>query len=151
VFTFLVRASAPEIVLYLTSTTSPFSISLAILVAMLSVFFFALANVGTVLLLTWLWKPSSKPSKKIVDQAASGGSMILVALALSAGMMYLFAKSHILDLVGFDSIRLTIEETLDLLPRVFPKQLYAEKCDLVYQHVFDSYFGSGRGIYPNAP
>lgn len=48
------------------------------------------------------------------------------------------------------AVRLAIEETLDLLPRVFPKQLYAEKCDLVYQHVFDSYFGFGRGVYSNA-
>jgi type I restriction enzyme R subunit len=48
------------------------------------------------------------------------------------------------------AVRLAIEETLDLLPRAFPKQLYAEKCDVVYQHVFDSYFGSGRGVYSDA-
>ncbi len=48
------------------------------------------------------------------------------------------------------AVRLAIEETLDLLPRAFPKQLYAEKCDLVYQHVFDSYFGSERSIYSHA-
>ncbi|MGI9165838.1 MAG: type I restriction enzyme endonuclease domain-containing protein, partial [Pyrinomonadaceae bacterium] len=44
-------------------------------------------------------------------------------------------------------VRLTIEERLDRLPRVFSKEVYNQKCDLIYQHVFDSYFGSGNGIY----
>ncbi|MGI8732500.1 MAG: type I restriction endonuclease subunit R [Pyrinomonadaceae bacterium] len=47
-------------------------------------------------------------------------------------------------------VRLTIEESLDHLPRVYSKQVYGQKCDLIYQHVFDSYFGSGNSIYPRA-
>lgn len=104
VFTFLVRASAPDIVLYLTSSTSPFSMSGRILLAMVTIVLFVLTNVGSVLLLAWLWKPTSKTNKNLVDQAAHGGSIILVALALSSGMMYLLAKTHIMGLVGFDSI-----------------------------------------------
>ena len=42
---------------------------------------------------------------------------------------------------------LTIKETLDLLPRSYSKEIYAGKCDVVYQHVFDSYFGAGKSIY----
>lgn len=45
------------------------------------------------------------------------------------------------------SVRLAIEETLDRLPRVYAKELYSVKCDLVYQHVFDSYFGPAKSIY----
>ncbi|MBA3570155.1 MAG: type I restriction endonuclease subunit R, partial [Pyrinomonadaceae bacterium] len=47
-------------------------------------------------------------------------------------------------------VRLTIEENLDHLPRAYSKDVYNKKCDLIYQHVFDSYFGSGRSIYPTA-
>ncbi len=47
-------------------------------------------------------------------------------------------------------VRLTIEETLDKLPRAYSKELYGAKCDVIYQHVFDSYFGAGRSIYAKA-
>ena len=45
------------------------------------------------------------------------------------------------------AVRLTIEEALDALPAAYTKQLYDEKCDLTYQHIYDSYIGSGRSIY----
>jgi type I restriction enzyme R subunit len=45
------------------------------------------------------------------------------------------------------AVRLAIEETLDLLPRAFTKDVYVGKCDVVYQHVFDSYSGYGRSVY----
>jgi type I restriction enzyme, R subunit len=48
------------------------------------------------------------------------------------------------------AVRLTIEETLDLLPRTYTKDLYQTKCDAVYQHVFDSYFGGGKSVYGRA-
>jgi type I restriction enzyme, R subunit len=45
------------------------------------------------------------------------------------------------------SVRLCIEKTLDRLPEVFTPELFGEKCDAVYHHVFDSYFGEGRSVY----
>jgi type I restriction enzyme R subunit len=45
------------------------------------------------------------------------------------------------------AVRVCIEETLDHLPTIYTPELYARKCNLVYQHVFDSYFGEGRSIY----
>jgi type I restriction enzyme, R subunit len=45
------------------------------------------------------------------------------------------------------SVRLCIEQTLDWLPEVYTPELFGEKCDAVYQHVFDSYFGEGRSVY----
>jgi type I restriction enzyme R subunit len=45
------------------------------------------------------------------------------------------------------SVRLCIEQTLDKLPGVYTRELFGEKCDVVYHHVFDSYFGEGRSVY----
>ena len=35
------------------------------------------------------------------------------------------------------AVRVAVEETLDRLPEKFTRQIYAQKCDAVYQHVFD--------------
>ncbi len=45
------------------------------------------------------------------------------------------------------AVRLCIEETLDQLPRAYTPEIYETKCDVVYQHVYDSYYGRGRGVY----
>lgn len=41
----------------------------------------------------------------------------------------------------------TVKTVLDDLPRAYTPELYDEKCDLVYRHVFDSYQGEGRSVY----
>ena len=44
------------------------------------------------------------------------------------------------------SVRHTIQVVLDHeLPRAYSKQLYEQKCDAVWQHVFEAYAGYGRG------
>lgn len=48
------------------------------------------------------------------------------------------------------AVRVTVEETLDRLPEAYTRQLYAQKCDAVYQHVFDSYWDDGRSVYDRA-
>jgi len=45
------------------------------------------------------------------------------------------------------SVRLCIEEILENLPPIFTAEIYRQKCGLVYQHVYESYFGSGRSVY----
>jgi type I restriction enzyme R subunit len=45
------------------------------------------------------------------------------------------------------AVRVAIEETLDQLPDAFTRQIYAQKCDSVYQHVFDSYWDDGHSVY----
>lgn len=46
------------------------------------------------------------------------------------------------------SVLVTIEEILDKnLPTTYSKEIFQEKCKQVYQHVYDSYFGSGKSIY----
>ena len=41
----------------------------------------------------------------------------------------------------------TVKTILDELPRAYTPELYQQKCDTVYQHVFDSYPGEGRSLY----
>jgi len=41
-----------------------------------------------------------------------------------------------------------IQEILDQnLPRVYSKELFDQKCDAVYQHVYESYMGQGKSVY----
>ncbi|HEX8231008.1 MAG TPA: HsdR family type I site-specific deoxyribonuclease, partial [Chloroflexia bacterium] len=45
----------------------------------------------------------------------------------------------------------TIELVLDReLPQAYTPDLYHEKCEQVYQHVYDSYFGAGKSIFSAA-
>ncbi len=48
------------------------------------------------------------------------------------------------------AVRVAVEETLDRLPEKFTRQLYAQKCDAVYQHVFDSYWDDGHSVFEAA-
>jgi type I restriction enzyme R subunit len=41
----------------------------------------------------------------------------------------------------------TVKSVLDDLPRIFTPELYAEKCDIIYQHVYDCYPGESVSIY----
>ncbi len=45
------------------------------------------------------------------------------------------------------SVKLCIEEMLEKLPSVFTPEIYHQKCNLIYQHVYEAYYGSGSGIY----
>ncbi len=44
-------------------------------------------------------------------------------------------------------VRLAIEQTLDHLPETYTPQLFEEKCESIYQHVYDSYFGAEKSVY----
>jgi type I restriction enzyme R subunit len=48
------------------------------------------------------------------------------------------------------SVRVAVEEKLDELPEAFEEDIYWTKVDAVYQHVFDSYYGQGKGVYAQA-
>ena len=47
-------------------------------------------------------------------------------------------------------VKLFIEDALDLLPRAYTNELYQQKCEAVYHHIFESYYGSGQSIYAEA-
>jgi type I restriction enzyme, R subunit len=44
-------------------------------------------------------------------------------------------------------VQLTIEQVLDKLPEAYSTEMYRQKCGLVYQHVYDSYYEAGKSIY----
>jgi type I restriction enzyme R subunit len=49
------------------------------------------------------------------------------------------------------AVRVAIEEVLDELPEgPYPRPVYAAKCQAVYQHVYDAYFGENRSVYAAA-
>jgi len=48
------------------------------------------------------------------------------------------------------AVKLCIEEILERLPPVFDSDLYHQKCGLVYQHVYESYYGCGKSVYGQA-
>lgn len=46
------------------------------------------------------------------------------------------------------AVKIGIEDVLDEgLPESFTPELFRQKVEAVYQHVFDSYYGGGRGVY----
>jgi hypothetical protein len=44
------------------------------------------------------------------------------------------------------AVRLGIEEVLEGLLPCYTRELYQAKCDAIYQHVFESYYGEGRSV-----
>jgi len=48
-------------------------------------------------------------------------------------------------------VRLAIEDTLDEgLPRAYTKDLYQTKCNVLFEHVYESYYGQGGSVYQEA-
>jgi type I restriction enzyme, R subunit len=46
------------------------------------------------------------------------------------------------------AVMTAIEDVLDQLPEdTYPKPVYDNKCAVVYQHFYDSYFGENRSVY----
>lgn len=45
-------------------------------------------------------------------------------------------------------VMVTIEDILDkALPDKFSQDMFHQNCALIYQHIYDSYFGEGRSLY----
>lgn len=45
------------------------------------------------------------------------------------------------------AVRQTIEIILDELPEVYSKDFYDQRCEVVYQHVYDAYWGEKKSVY----
>ena len=48
------------------------------------------------------------------------------------------------------SLKMAIEDTLDTLPAVYDRPLYAQKCSAVFEHVYESYPERNSGVYTEA-
>jgi type I restriction enzyme R subunit len=44
-------------------------------------------------------------------------------------------------------VKETIAEVLDKLPETYTKELYDEKCEITYKHIYSSYFGANQSVY----
>jgi hypothetical protein len=49
------------------------------------------------------------------------------------------------------AVRLTIERTLEELPKAYTDDLYNLKCELAYRHVYDCYAGESTSVYTLSP
>lgn len=48
-------------------------------------------------------------------------------------------------------VRLAIEDTLDGgLPKPYTPEIYQSKCSALFEHVYESYYGEGAGVYTSA-
>jgi type I restriction enzyme R subunit len=45
------------------------------------------------------------------------------------------------------AVQVAVQEVLDELPEKYDTKLYQQKCEVVYLHVFDSYWDDGRSVY----
>ena len=46
------------------------------------------------------------------------------------------------------AVRQCTEQILDsFLPQAYAKDIFKIKCGLLYQHVYESYYGSGKSVY----
>jgi len=45
------------------------------------------------------------------------------------------------------SVQFQIETILDKRTEINDRPLYNQKCHVVYQQIYDSYYGSGRSLY----
>jgi len=48
------------------------------------------------------------------------------------------------------SVRVTVLDGLDRLPPAYTDEMYQEKSELVYQHIYDHYYGQGKSVYAEA-
>jgi len=45
-------------------------------------------------------------------------------------------------------VRVAIETVLDEgLPRTYTPEIYEQKCEAIYQHVYESYYGLEKSVY----
>jgi type I restriction enzyme, R subunit len=45
------------------------------------------------------------------------------------------------------TLKLAIEDTLDTLPAAFDRPLYAQKCNALFKHVYESYPERNAGVF----
>ena len=92
-----------------------------------------------------LTKPKMALTKKETEQVKKIARELLVVLKREKLVLDWRAKQQ-----ARAGVQLAIQDSLEGLPRSYSRPLYAQKCELIYQHVYDSYFGSGQSVYSKA-
>ena len=90
-----------------------------------------------------LTKPDMKLKKKDSDQVKKASKQLLETLKEQKLVLDWRKRQQTRA-----DVQVTIEKLLDAqLPGKYNPEIYQEKCILVYQHVYDSYYGQGQSIY----
>jgi type I restriction enzyme R subunit len=92
-----------------------------------------------------LTKPAIKLTKKEQRQVKKVARELLEALKMEKLVLDWRKKQQ-----ARAAVQVCIRDYLEQLPAAFTPELREEKATLAYQHVYDSYLGEGRGIYPAA-
>jgi type I restriction enzyme, R subunit len=92
-----------------------------------------------------LTKPEMSLTKKEIDEVKKVARELLAKLKQEKLVIDWRAKQQ-----ARAAVQLTIQDSLDALPSSYERPIYAQKCELIYQHVYDSYFGSGQSVYSKA-
>ena len=45
------------------------------------------------------------------------------------------------------AVKVTVADILDELPERYTQEIYDQKCEVVYQHIYDCYYGNGNSVY----
>lgn len=93
-------------------------------------------------ILPLIFMPEMKLSKKETDQVKKISHDLLKTLKKEKLVLDWRKKQATLA-----AVRLAVEEKLDELPERFTTEIYQRKCDAVYQHIHESYMGSGQSVY----
>lgn len=48
------------------------------------------------------------------------------------------------------AVMVALMDKLNELPEAFTQDIYTQKCNSVYQHIFESHYGEGRSVYAAA-
>jgi len=59
------------------------------------------------------------------------------------------ASEYSTPVLGLIFLRVTIKNILEGLPEIYNEDIYNQKVQIVYQHVYESYYGSGQSVYEN--
>ncbi|MBP1466239.1 type I restriction endonuclease subunit R [Candidatus Chloroploca sp. M-50] len=92
-----------------------------------------------------LTRPEVTPTKAEADQIKQVARDLLTTLKREKLVLDWRKKQQ-----ARAAVRVTIEDMLDQLPDLYSKELYEQKCQVVYQHVYESYLGQGKSIYSRA-
>ncbi|MGA7195360.1 MAG: type I restriction enzyme endonuclease domain-containing protein, partial [Anaerolineales bacterium] len=89
-----------------------------------------------------LTRPNMKLSRKEKEQVKQVAKELLDTLKAERLVLDWRKKQQ-----ARAAVQQAIEQVLDKLPEAYAPKIYHEKCALVYQHVYDSYYGMGKSIY----
>lgn len=90
----------------------------------------------------YLTKPDMKLSPQEIQQVKKVSRNLLNTLTAEKLVLDWRKKQQ-----SRADVKVTIEKMLDELPGNYTRDIYEHKCSLIYQHVYESYYGQGQSVY----